>query len=417
MIGAQPMPAAKPSQNPKGSRRGWFEVPLAVWAAYLIFQPLYVFPKGLPQPADALALALFVWLFARDGLAPVARHPAVRALAAFVFWVALVSGYWVLSLQISGEVGEHRIRVWYFPLFYLFNLVFFAGLIGLYRRYGIRAIQWTFWGVLTSLCAQVLGATTIGFSAYQRTTLFFENANQLGYFALLAATLVVLTGRRSNAPMWAMVVGLLAALFLNSLALSKSATIGVAMLVALLFVRRPATVMVLGISLYLALQLGWLDGLLERILWRFGGFGIDPDDSLEGRGYDRILRFPQYLLLGAGEGATERFGLQMSGELHSSIGTLLFSYGVVGLTLFGRFVVRLSRALPKFEILALVPIAAYGITHQGLRFRPFWIVLAVVAWVASAEIRHRNLTRRRARSKLTHQERVRPTAPALAGAI
>lgn len=379
--------------SPPSAVRMRADVWLWLWAVYLVAQPFYVFSKGLPQPADALALAIFFSIFLRDGVVAPARLGMSRSLVAFVGWVLLVSGFWIIALTLSRHSAGDGLRTWHYPLFHVFNCVFFVGLIGLYRRYGPRALTWTFWGTMISLGVQVAAGLAIGANPHQRSTLFFENPNQLGYYALLSATLVVLCGRFSKAPLVAIVAGLLAAAFLNSLALSKGAGIGVVMLIALLLLRRPLVVVVMGAALYAALHLGILETLTERISWRFDGFGVDSDDSLGGRGYDRILLFPQYIILGAGEGATSRFGLAMEGELHSTVGTLLFSYGIVGLVLFLRFLQKVVRGVPRFEMFALMPVALYGITHQGLRFRPFWVVLAVVAWIGLTEARRRQALR------------------------
>lgn len=380
--------------------RARFDVWLWLWAIYLIVQPFYVFPKGMPQPSDVLALLIFGVCFVRDGIGVPARVRASRALIAFVAWVFLVSAYWIVAVAGSGDGASDDIRVWRFPLFHFFNLIFFVGLIALFRRYGTRAFSWTFWGTQASLGLQVAAAFWTSLNVQQRATLYFENPNQLGYYALLAATLLVLCGKRCNAPSVAVVAGLLAAAFLNSLALSKAAGLGVLMLIGFLVVRRPLVVVAMGIVLFAALQLGLLDGLAARIEWRFAGLGSDVDDSFDARGYDRLLLFPRYLVFGAGEGATSRFGLNMSGELHSIVGTLVFSYGIIGFWLFARFTIYALRMVPGLDLLTLVPIAMYGLTHQGLRFRPFWVVLSVVAWIGFAETRRR---RRLASRRHSHQ--------------
>jgi hypothetical protein len=98
------------------------------------------------------------------------------------------------------------------------------------------------------------------------------------------------------------------------------------------------------------------------------------------RGYDRIWRNQQYLLLGAGEGGLSRFddtAYVKNMEIHSSAGTILFSYGIVGALLFLVFTWRLIRGARARLVITLLPPLLYTGAHQGLRFTMLWVVLAV----------------------------------------
>ena len=107
------------------------------------------------------------------------------------------------------------------------------------------------------------------------------------------------------------------------------------------------------------------------------------DDGLAMRGYDRIVNHPNYLVFGAGEGAWWRFDSYIDGELHSSIGTLLFSYGIVGLGLFTWFLVRAAGDRKLLFVAYACPLALYGLTHNGLRFTLMWELLAVLSCVGA----------------------------------
>jgi len=100
---------------------------------------------------------------------------------------------------------------------------------------------------------------------------------------------------------------------------------------------------------------------------------------LEERGYDRIWHNERYLLLGAGEGGLSRFDTAYvkNMELHSSPGTLLFSYGVVGSILFLVFTWRVIRRARLLFMITLLPPLLYTGAHQGLRFTMLWVVLAI----------------------------------------
>ncbi len=85
------------------------------------------------------------------------------------------------------------------------------------------------------------------------------------------------------------------------------------------------------------------------------------------------------MVLGAGEGDYGRFMKEGEHrrELHSSFGSVLFGYGIVGMTLFGIFLVRVVRGAPLRTTVLVLPVLAYTVAHQGMRFTMFWIVLAV----------------------------------------
>jgi hypothetical protein len=100
----------------------------------------------------------------------------------------------------------------------------------------------------------------------------------------------------------------------------------------------------------------------------------------EERGYDRIWRNQKYLLLGAGEGGLSRFddtAYVKNMEIHSSAGTILFSYGIVGSILFLVFTWRVIRRARVRMMITLLPPLLYTGAHQGLRFTMLWVVLAV----------------------------------------
>ena len=118
-----------------------------------------------------------------------------------------------------------------------------------------------------------------------------------------------------------------------------------------------------------------LDSLHERITRK--QFNFAEEQSY--RGYDRISNHPGYLWFGAGEGVTDRFVSQLEGEMHSSVGTVLFSYGVPGLMLFIWLIVVAARRNGLRGLLYILPALAYGLTHNGLRQIEFWIILAAIA--------------------------------------
>jgi hypothetical protein len=99
----------------------------------------------------------------------------------------------------------------------------------------------------------------------------------------------------------------------------------------------------------------------------------------EERGYDRIWTYREYILTGAGEGDVNRFRDTPNGpgEVHSSFPTVLFSYGIVGMILFGTFAWRVLKGATPRAWLMLLPTLAYSSAHNGLRFTMLWVLLAI----------------------------------------
>ena len=92
-------------------------------------------------------------------------------------------------------------------------------------------------------------------------------------------------------------------------------------------------------------------------------------------------------MFGAGEGAAWRFGgpinpRQGQREMHSTLGTVLFSYGVIGFSFFLVFLAMVFRRAPLAHMLYSLPIWAYGMTHQGLRDTMLWIFFGLVFGLA-----------------------------------
>ena len=113
----------------------------------------------------------------------------------------------------------------------------------------------------------------------------------------------------------------------------------------------------------------------------------NPDDplSLWKRGYSRLVEHPEYLPLGAGEGAFGRLTDLREKEFHSSLGNILMSYGVVGLGLLFGFFFVVFRSSPRINLFYFGLIMLYGVTHMGMRDTMLWIFLGLVYVQGMAE--------------------------------
>jgi hypothetical protein len=96
------------------------------------------------------------------------------------------------------------------------------------------------------------------------------------------------------------------------------------------------------------------------------------------RGYGRLVGHPEYLAVGAGEGAFERLTNLKDKEFHSSLGNILLSYGVVGLGMLFVFFYVIFRKSPTINLVYFGLIMLYGVTHMGMRDTMLWVFLGLV---------------------------------------
>jgi hypothetical protein len=254
-------------------------------------------------------------------------------------------------------------------------------------RTEVRAPQIVYWSIWTALVLQALALSVLGIGE-GRATLFFGNPNQLSLFALLALAYLLLLHSTARASGVVLAIGMATAVALILVSLSKAAMVSAVVMLALsllyLPVRirwmlrmRPIAIVVLPIAvvvffLYFRDELALVNTVLDRL----ADIGISADDSLTGRGYSRILEWPQYLLFGAGEGLTERFGVRF--EIHSMFGTLLFSYGLPGVMLVLALLTVTARRAPKQFIILFVPVLLYSMTHHPMRQPMLWALLLFI---------------------------------------
>jgi hypothetical protein len=363
-------------------------VALYAWCLYPVLVPFYLLgrdtlwtphklPGGLPQPADfyvvaVMALALFALPFRVPG--PVAA--ALRGLAAFVGYAALVNFLWASILEDASLVRS--------ALFYAYDVLLFLTVLLLASRFGERFLRLTVRSVAASVFLQAALSPFVMTSLSDRQQLFFHSENQLGYYAVLAATIFAAGARRFHVPVAVRLAFYAAVGYLTLISQCRAAVTG---LVALALVaalgRSPwrflAAVAALAV-LYAAVTFApeFLGKSRERLVTS-GEY-----DTLAARGYDRIGNYPEYLFFGAGEGAYGRFQSDLyDSEIHSSFGTLLFCYGIVGAGLFACALLPLARKDPK-TALYLVPAFVHGFAHQGLRFAFFWVMLAFLYCLAAS---------------------------------
>ena len=362
-------------------------VVLLMLGSYIVLKPYYLLPSGLPQIADILlAVAVpFALLLPQFELLEDARRLRF-SLTLFCFYAALVNVGWTFALM--------DLRVSLGATHYLFNLCLMVTCLRIGTLHPKETFVTIAYAIALSAAVQAVTAAFGYDSARLRQIASFNNPNQLGYWSLLSLCIFLSIARRAKIKWYVQMTTVTCLVYTVAASLSKSSMIAAALLCVLHFVKTPKLLCIGLLALapaYLILE----DSLLfERVIGRLQDIGGQQDDSLEARGFPRILEYPEYIITGAGEGALYRFDQTDDSdeqtqihEIHSTFLTILFSYGVLGSAAFLAAIWRLYRLSSAGSFLYLLPPFFYGLTHQGLRFSFFWLLLAVIAVLG---LTHRN---------------------------
>jgi hypothetical protein len=358
---------------------------LWLWALYPVLMPFYFmgrtlnpgthkFLSGVPQVADYYFAAFMALVFCSLPFRlPRKTVPVVVALMAFVAYTGLINGIWAARLEDLSLLKN--------TLFYVYDALLFVTCLLLYEQFKEQFLKVTVYAVAASVLLQAILSPLAMQHENSRQALFFNDENQLGYYCLLAATIFVLGTRRFAIPTSHQTVFFAALGYLALLSQCRGALVALGALLFVAVVERPLRLLLVIGGLVAVYFLITLDpAILGKSEERFVVAG--EYDTPETRGYDRILNYPEHILVGAGEGAYERFRSALyASEIHSSYGTLLFCYGIIGATMFGVILFLIARADLR-SAMFLIPVFVYGSAHQGVRAAFFWTMLAVLCCMA-----------------------------------
>lgn len=348
---------------------------------------MYVFPSGYPQICDAFLLAFTFAVFFQvlTGRIMLARNNFLGTWFLLVLWLTAVNLVWVLIYQQSSKEIAHLMLL---PPFYYWHNFLLGSALFLYLTQKPLAGGVVEVGLSIALLISASGVL-LGMEEAGRATGFFNNPNQLAHFALCSLA-VILVSYRGKIPLFPLPLAAVASGLISILGpASLGAISGLILLLGgwmvanIQYLRRAIQAAAAAMVLAAAVLVfdSYAGGGLERSL--VNRFSVSERKLLEllegGRGYDRFLSYPEYLVLGAGEGAWHlRFQPYHHGvEIHSSLGTILFCYGAVGLALFLFLLWIVVRSCPIYVSCLVAGLIVYSLTHMGLRTDTFWIFLVV----------------------------------------
>ena len=353
---------------------------------YFAIKPFYFFDVGLPQIGDIIGLAFFVVVLLSKGSMRKEDAGLYTALLVFCAYTVLIS---IVFYLYFGDFRTLKSGI-----FYVFNALILYGIlkIGANSEQFFKMLMiFIVVGVLIQVVASFIAdpryesLDALIVTDFYRQTLFFKNANQLCYWSLLSATIYFICANQVGVRIVIQLCVSIIFWYILSLGLSKAAIIAMFVLTVIHFSRRIGHIILF--VFFAGAVFAAAHGTVGKVTDRLANIGEQEDDSILGRGYDRIWAYPQYLLFGAGEWGLGRFPRSETREIHSTIGVIVFSYGFVGTTIFGVFIWLLYRRVGFAQLLYLLPAFVYGGVHQGLRFSFLWVLFGLLAVAGEAKRR------------------------------
>ena len=361
--------------------------------------PFYFLQSGYPQ-----LFALFLICFC---LAAVIKQSHIYLsiiktkyfsyiLLLFLVYTYLVNGFY------ATEFGSSKPLIYSLYLTLCFGVAIVFGACLLTKPEVRKTLAY---GIAISLVIQGILAMTIPEDICNRQTLFFNNPNQLAFYSVLSLCFLVFQFREIELNRHLFLLALTSALILILITHSRAAMLSVGILIAIQIttgdkvVRGMLIIAIFGGLAFAAAKLNSTDlscltesamSGKEMLKTQKGGAQCEDPDSLlckltlvlKGRGYDRIWEFPEYLIFGAGEGVDREYSTIWKSqiELHSSVGTLIFCYGVVGTCFTLILLVMLLKRRGVAVLLIIMPLLVYSMLHNTLRQPFFWLYLTLLVF-------------------------------------
>ena len=361
-----------------------------ILATYIALKPLYLRSSGSLQIADGVLLICLLWLIIRDhGRIHVSKNNSRVIVLFFVLclYQALVNLTW------SAILGQMIIKP---ILYYGFNFLVVCITLAVAEEADyIELSNYIIKGCFVSLIITSIGLF-LNLGGARRLG-FFNNPNQLGYYALIMLTFLLFYFQKTSLFVKIAIGGM--AIWSIIASASKAAFIGAVILIFLytLFgkghegrttnklILQMAVLAVFAVLLYVLFFSDNQIVLSNRTLFflrrRMLALSTENDSALStGRGYDRIFEMNGNFLWGMGEGGYDRFTSLNGNEAHSTYVTLLVSYGLFGFLGYIFLFAKMSfkRKVLKDNMILLSGVLIYSVSHNGLRNSLLWLLLALM---------------------------------------
>ena len=350
-----------------------------LWFLFLALTPLYLLPSGGFQIAHIpLVLIGALCIFRRDRqiFSPI----PIKAYLQFTLYACLVNVcFFILSDW----------REWGFIFS---SLILGFNAITLSLAYSVcssrKGVYYTSVAIILIGIVQCLAYLQLGGNyGGGRYMAFFNDPNQLSSWALFSLTIVALFYIHGfiGQKILLLMVGISSTLLI--LTASKSGIISLGILLLIVFWKSKFWVKllcvcgcILGIS-FLA------PAILELEIYnRMSSFSFDSID--QDRHWYYLWEFPVYNILGAGAGSYDRFDPISPLEVHSTLLTVVFCYGIPGTFLFLLFLKKCFYRTPTcHHLFFALPILANFLSLNMIRMTSLYVLLGVSARLLDLEMK------------------------------
>ena len=357
---------------------------IIIFFLYLLLCPFYIFESGLPQPADILlAIASIIMLFNVNKI--IFLITPVKNIFILVVLIIIVNTFNQLDLTFSNIIGITYLS----SLYYIFNLFCFITIFFITSNKNNSKLfndltKVIFISLLIQCILSILGMG----NNTSRTVIYFNNPNQLGYYSLCLFSLYTIIPSQLRKSKMMLLLTMIMSFYLIIVSQSRAALLGVGLLTIVILLKEGYKLKLSSIVFLVTFLIVTFIIIENSELYKEKYTAIklrnenkfsSYDNEIKIRGYDRIFLYKEYLLIGAGEGGEKRFTKAFhQREIHSGFGTILFSYGILGIILFLNFVYKVIKSKLWINLTVIAPVLIYNFFHQGFREPLFWIILAFV---------------------------------------
>lgn len=375
----------------------------------MLLSPLYLWRSGLPQISHMIAALAFGKRFIVNPKLLYFRKEWLSLIYFNVYSFLVAFVVYIIYADLQTLIA---------PIYYLFGFLVFLQIITVYLERERQFLTSIFWlHLLMLILITTISLLGIGRSEIHegiRMMFAFNNPNQMANWTIWVVVILSVSARALYNSWIPGLLALVIAAVLINLSLSRAGFVGIFVLgvfylglvmyhlviwirkqlpinksilfrFAILFI---AVIIILSLIIFFAnyfshglSAFGFFSSLINRVI------NTDINFELGIRAYDRLWHYPQYLIFGAGEGATFRFAEKSTipvewniiYEVHSSWAGLIFNYGLVGFFLFALFLFFVIKRLNYlwFKLILLGPFI-FGFSNYNIRNWYFWVGLAVV---------------------------------------
>lgn len=343
---------------------------------YFLLRSFYVFKSGSLQPFDFLFLGLlFEFLSNKTRKIYFSDLKKIQNYLIFLMYTLVINLIWIIY-----DNGDFS----YFSslIFYIYNFIFVFINMRLYLKNKLKYKVYVEKAMIMNLLINLLLVfSNIGRNLGFRKIIFFNDPNQMAYYFLMCILISHILNFKRKGIIW------LISTYFIFISMSRGSLISLGIFYFLVIIKnikmldykKNILIFVIAISVIGVVEKKY-NNEIKLITKRLGE--NNTNSSFVNRGWDRVLKYPQYIILGAGEGGF-RSGEKYSEaafknlETHSTWANFILSYGFLGIFLFFK-IVFVSRKVFFNNLELYIPFIIHGIIQIDSRQTTFWLFLILM---------------------------------------